>query len=145
MNSVFKWAFMVCLDGILAGFFGLAMSMLNFFWLELARKEFPQVNPSERYQLAVIIVCGSAFFVLTFLRQIQTQLDTKMISGKELMAIVILAMIALIGLTPVPGTNFPSHLYDIYGPVKSTKVENTNSPALSTNKDEPSLERLLHR
>ena len=113
-----KWMFILALDAVLCGFFGLGIAALHFLWLEYAVARWPKVRYTDDYQTAFALVCAAALFVLTSLRQIRSRLNCKSLRPAEIGFILIFAAILMVGLTPVPGGNFPQYLYEMNYPAK---------------------------
>lgn len=100
------------LNAILSGFFGLGVAVMHFFWLEYAIVRWPKVHYTEDYQTAFAVVCAVVVFVLTTLRQISTCLASKTLRPGEIGFILVFVVIVMVGMTPVPGSNFPAYLYE---------------------------------
>jgi hypothetical protein len=64
------------------------------------------------------LACAAVVFVLTTLRQIKTRLESKSLRPSEIGFILVFAMIVMVGMTPVPGGNFPQYLYELNYPGK---------------------------
>jgi len=108
--------FILVLDAVLCGFFGLGIAALHLLWLEYAIARWPKVRYTDDYQTAFALVCAAALFVLTSLRQIRSRLNCKSLRPAEIGFILIFAAILMVGLTPVPGGNFPQYLYELHYP-----------------------------
>lgn len=100
------------LNAVLSGFFGLGVAVMHFFWLEYAIVRWPKVHYTEDYQTAFAVVCAVVVFVLTTLRQISTCLASKTLRPGEIGFILVFVVIVMVGMTPVPGSNFPAYLYE---------------------------------
>lgn len=100
------------LNAVLSGFFGLGVAVVHFFWLEYAIVRWPKVHYTEDYQTAFAVVCAVVVFVLTTLRQISTCLASKTLRPGEIGFILVFVVIVMVGMTPVPGSNFPAYLYE---------------------------------
>ena len=100
------------LNAVLSGFFGLGVAVMHFFWLEYALVRWPRVHYTEDYQTAFAVVCAAVVFVLTTLRQISTCLASKTLRPGEIGFILVFVVIVMVGMTPVPGSNFPAYLYE---------------------------------
>ena len=107
-----KWTFILMLNAVLSGFFGLGVAVMHFFWLEYAIVRWPRVHYTEDYQTAFAVVCAAVVFVLTTLRQISTCLTSKTLRPGEIGFILVFVAIVMVGMTPVPGSNFPAYLYE---------------------------------
>ena len=101
--------FILVLNAVLCGFFGLGIAVLHFLWLEYATVRWPKVHYTDDYQTSFALACAAALFVLTTLRQIKTRLESKSLRSSEICFILILAVIVMVGMTPVPGGNFPQY------------------------------------
>ena len=112
MPAAVKWIFVLVLDALLCGFFGLGIALLHFLWLEYAAARWAGVRYAEGYQTSFALVCAAAVFVLTVLRQIKTRLECKSLRPGEICFLLVFALIAMVGMTPVPGGNFPQYLYE---------------------------------
>ena len=104
--------FILVLDAVLCGFFGLGIAVLHFLWLEYATVRWPKVRYTDDYQTSFALACAAVLFALTALRQIKTRLESKSLRPGEIGFLLIFAVIVMVGLTPVPGSNFPQYLYD---------------------------------
>lgn len=113
MPPAVRWIFVLALDAVVCGFFGLGIALFHFLWLEYAAVRWPRIRYTEDYQTSFALVCAAAVFVLTALRQIKTQLECKSPRPGEIGLILVLALIAMVGMTPVPGSNFPRYLYEM--------------------------------
>lgn len=100
------------LNAVLSGFFSLGVAAVHFFWLEYAIVRWPRVHYTEDYQTAFAVVCAVVVFVLTTLRQISTCLASKTLRPGEIGFILVFVVIVMVGMTPVPGSNFPAYLYE---------------------------------
>lgn len=100
------------LNAVLSGFFSLGVAAVHFFWLEYAIVRWPRVHYTEDYQTAFAVVCAVVVFVLTTLRQISTCLTSKTLRPGEIGFILVFVVIVMVGMTPVPGSNFPAYLYE---------------------------------
>lgn len=100
------------LNAVLSGFFGLGVAAAHFFWLEYATIRWPKVHYTEDYQTAFAVVCAVVVFVLTTLRQISTGLASKTLRPGEIGFVLVFIVIVMVGMTPVPGGNFPAYLYE---------------------------------
>lgn len=118
MSAAAKWMFILVLDAVLCGFFGLGIAALHFLWLEYATVRWPKVRYTDDYQTAFALVCAAALFVLTALRQIKSRLESKSLRPGEICFILIFAGFVMVGMTPVPGGNFPQYLYELNCPGK---------------------------
>ena len=118
MPAAAKWMLILVVDAVLCGFFGLGIAVLHFLWLEYATTHWPKVRYTDDYQTSFALVCAAAMFVLTSLRQIKTQLERKSLRPGEICFILLFAAILMLGLTPVPGSNFPQYLYETNYPGK---------------------------
>jgi len=112
MPAAAKWTFILTLNAVLSGFFGLGVAALHFFWLEYATVRWPRVHYTDDYQTAFAAVCAAAVFVLTTLRQISTHLASKTLRPGEIVFTLLFIVIVMMALTPVPGSNFPVYLYE---------------------------------
>lgn len=112
MPAAAKWTFILTLNAVLSGFFGLGVAALHFFWLEYATIRWPKVQYTEDYQTAFAVVCAVAVFVLTTLRQISTHLTSKTLRPGEIAFTLLFIVIVMVAMTPVPGSNFPAYLYE---------------------------------
>lgn len=112
MPAAAKWTFILTLNAVLSGFFGLGVAALNFVWLEFATVRWPKVQYTEDYQTAFALVCAAVLFVLITLRQVSTRLASKALRPSETAFILIFIVIVMVGMTPVPGSNFPTYLYE---------------------------------
>ena len=112
MPAAAKWTFILALNAVLSGFFGLGIAALHFCWLEYATVRWPKVHYTEDYQTAFATVCAAVVFVLVTLRQINTRLASKVLSPPEIGFILVFIVIVMVGMTPVPGSNFPAYLYE---------------------------------
>jgi len=112
MPAAAKWMFILVLDAVLCGFFGLGIAVLHFLWLEYATVRWPKVRYTDDYQTSFALGCAAVLFALTALRQIKTRLESKSLRPGEIGFLLIFAVIVMVGLTPVPGSNFPQYLYD---------------------------------
>jgi hypothetical protein len=112
MPAAAKWMFILTLNAVLSGFFGLGVAALHFFWLEYATVRWPKVQYTEDYQTAFAAVCAAALFVLTTLRQISTHLTSKTLRPGEIVFVLFFIVIVMVAMTPVPGSNFPAYLYE---------------------------------
>ena len=113
MPAAVRWIFVLALDAVVCGFFGLGVALLHFLWLEYAAVRWPRIRYTEDYQASFALVCATVVFVLTALRQIKTQLECKSPRAREMCLILVFALIAMVGMTPVPGSNFPRYLYEM--------------------------------
>ena len=104
--------FILVLDAVLCGFFGLGIAVLHFLWLEYATVRWPKVRYTDDYQTSFALGCAAVLFALTALRQIKTRLESKSVRPGEIGFLLIFAVIVMVGLTPVPGSNFPQYLYE---------------------------------
>lgn len=111
MPAAAKWMFVLTLNAVFSGFFGLGVAALHFFWLEFATVRWPKVHYTEDYQTAFAAVCATAVFVLTTSRQISTHLTSKTLRPGEMIFVLLFIMIVMVAMTPVPGSNFPAYLY----------------------------------
>jgi len=100
------------LNAVLSGFFGLGVAAAHFFWLEYATIRWPKVHYTDDYQTAFAAICAGVVFALTTLRQIKTRLASKSLRPGEIGFLLIFIVIVMVGMTPVPGSNFPAHLYE---------------------------------
>lgn len=100
------------LNAVLSGFFGLGVAVVHFFWLEYAIVRWPKVHYTEDYQTVFAVVCAVVVFVLTTLRQISTCLTSKTLRPGEIGFILVFVAIVMVGMTPVPGSNFPANFYE---------------------------------
>lgn len=100
------------LNAVLSGFFSLGVAAVHFFWLEYAIVRWPRVHYTEDYQTAFAVVCAVVVFVLTTLRQISTCLASKTLRPGEIGFILVFVVIVMVGMTPVPGSNFPAYIYE---------------------------------
>jgi hypothetical protein len=112
MPAAAKWMFILVLDAVLCGFFGLGIAVLHFLWLEYATVRWPKVRYTDDYQTWFALACAAVLFALTALRQIKTRLESKSLRPGEIGFLLIFAVIVMVGLTPVPGSNFPQYLYE---------------------------------
>jgi hypothetical protein len=112
MPAAAKWMFVLTLNAVLSGFFGLGVAALHFFWLEFATVRWPKVQYTEDYEIAFAAACAAAVFVLTTFRQISTHLTNKALRPGELAFVLIFIVIVMVAMTPVPGSNFPTYLYE---------------------------------
>ncbi len=112
MPAAAKWTLILTLNAVLSGFFGLGVAVLHFCWLECATIRWPRVHYTEDYQTAFAAVCAAGVFALTTLRQVTTRLASKTLSPGEIGFILVFIMIVMVGMTPVPGSNFPAYLYE---------------------------------
>jgi hypothetical protein len=112
MPAAAKWTFILMLNAVLSGFFGLGVAALHFFWLEYATVRWPKVHYTEDYQTAFTAICAAVVFVLTTLRQISTRLTNKTLRPGELAFALVFIVIVMVAMTPVPGSNFPAYLYE---------------------------------
>lgn len=112
MPAAAKWTFILTLNAVLSGFFGLGVAALHFCWLEYATVRWPKVHYTEDYQTAFAAVCAAVVFVLVTLRQINTRLASKVLSPPEIGFILVFIVIVMVAMTPVPGSNFPAYLYE---------------------------------
>lgn len=112
MPAAAKWTFILMLNAVLSGFFGLGVAALNFFWLEYATVRWPKVHYTEEYQTAFALICGAVVFVLVTLRQITSRLANKTLRPAEIGFLLVFIAIVMVGMTPVPGSNFPAYLYE---------------------------------
>lgn len=103
---------MLTLNAVFSGFFGLGVAVLHFFWLEYAIVRWPKVHYTEDYQTVFAVVCAVVVFVLTTLRQISTCLASKALRPGEIGFVLVFVAIVMVGMTPVPGSNFPAYLYE---------------------------------
>ena len=110
--------FILVLNAVLCGFFGLGIAVVHFLWLEYATVRWPKVRYTDDYQTSFALACAAVVFVLTTLRQIKTRLESKSLRPGEIGFILIFAAIVMVGLTPVPGSNFPQYLYEMNYPGK---------------------------
>ena len=113
MPAAVRWIFVLALDAVLCGFFGLGIALLHFLWLEYAAVRWPRIRYTEDYLTSFALVCAAVVFVLTALRQIKTRLECKSLRAGEMGLILDFALIAMVGMTPVPGSNFPRYLYEM--------------------------------
>lgn len=133
MPTAAKWTFILMLNAVLSGFFGLGVAAVHFFWLEYAIVRWPRVHYTEDYQTAFAVVCAVVVFVLTTLRQISTCLASKTLRPSEIGFVLVFLVIVMVGMTPVPGSNFPAYLYERNSAGKkepnaaAVKQEETNS------------------
>lgn len=125
MPAAAKWTFILMLNAVLSGFFALGVSAVHFFWLELATRHWPRVHYTESYETTFAGVCGAAFFVLLTARQMRTRLAQKFLRFGEIGFLLIFIAIVMVTLTPVPGTNFASYLYEQSRPAKSSAGTNS--------------------
>jgi len=116
MPAAAKWMFILVLDAVLCGFFGLGIAVLHFLWLEYATVRWPKVRYTDDYQTSFALGCAAVLFALTALRQIKTRLESKSLRPGEIGFILIFAAIVMVGMTPVPGSNFPQYLYEMNYP-----------------------------
>lgn len=121
------------LNAVLSGFFGLGVAVVHFFWLEFAIVRWPKVHYTEDYQTAFAVVCAVVVFVLTTLRQISTCLATKTLRPGEIGFILVFVAIVMVGMTPVPGSNFPAYLYER----NSTGKKQPNAAAIKQEETNP--------
>src|SRR5437899_2465523 len=112
MPAAAMWTFILMLNAVLSGFFGLGVAALHFFWLEYATVRWPKVHYTEDYQTAFTAICAAVAFVLTTLRQISTRLTNKTLRPGELAFALVFIVIVMVAMTPVPGSNFPAYLYE---------------------------------
>ena len=112
MPAAAKWILILVLDAVLCGFFGLGIAVVHFLWLEYATVRWPKVRYTDDYQTSFALACAAVLFALTALRQIKTRLESKSLRPGEIGFLLIFAAIVMVGLTPVPGSNFPQYLYD---------------------------------
>ena len=112
MPAAAKWTFILTLDAVLSGFFGLGVAALHFFWLEYATVRWPKVHYSDDYQTTFAAICAAAVFVLTTLRQISTRLASKTLRPGEIGFVLVFILLVMVGMTPVPGSSFPAYLYE---------------------------------
>jgi hypothetical protein len=113
MPAAAKWMLILVLDAVLCGFFGLGIAVLHFIWLEYATVRWPKVRYTDDYQTAFALVCAAVVFVLTILRQVKTRLESRSLRPGEICFILIFAVIVMVGMTPVPDSNFPQYLYEM--------------------------------
>ena len=130
MPAAAKWMFILVLNAVLCGFFGLGIAVMHFLWLEYATVRWPKVRYTDDYQTSFALACAAVVFVLTTLRQIKTRLESKSLRPGEIGFILIFAAIVMVGLTPVPGSNFPRYLYEMNRSAKPDEGQG------STGKDE---------
>lgn len=117
------------LNAVLSGFFGLGVAAVHFFWLEYAIVRWPNVHYTEDYQTAFAVVCAVVVFVLTTLRQISTCLASKTLRPGEIGFLLVFVVIVMLGMTPVPGSNFPAYLYERnYGGSKQPNATKAGQP-----------------
>jgi hypothetical protein len=139
MPATAKWMFILVLDAVLCGFFGLGIAVFHFLWLEYATVRWPKVRYTDDYQTSFALACAAVVFVLTTLRQIKTRLESKSLRPGEIGFILIFAAIVMVGLTPVPGSNFPQYLYETNYPGKR---DNGNEECKKADEPQPpKLER----
>ena len=100
------------LNAVLSGFFGLGVAAAHCFWLEYATIRWPKVHYTDDYQTAFAAICAGVVFALTTLRQIKTRLACKSLRPGEIGFLLIFIVIVMVGMTPVPGGNFPAYLYE---------------------------------
>jgi hypothetical protein len=112
MPAAAKWTFILTLNAVLSGFFGLGVGALHFFWLEYATVRWPKVQYTEEYQATFAAVCAAVVFILTTLRQISSRLANKTLRPGEIGFVVVFILIVMVGMTPVPGSNFAAYLYE---------------------------------
>ncbi|ODU24057.1 MAG: hypothetical protein ABS95_02385 [Verrucomicrobia bacterium SCN 57-15] len=112
MPAAAKWLFILTLNTVFSGFFGLGVAALHFFWLEYATVRWPRVSYTEEYQTAFALVCGAVVFVIITVRQINTRLASKSLRPSEIGFVLVFIVIVMVGMTPVPGSNFPAYLYE---------------------------------
>lgn len=112
MPAAAKWAFILMLNAVLSGFFGLGVAALHFFWLEYATVRWPKVQYTEDYQTAFAAGCAAVVFVLVTQRQISTRLTSKTLRPSEIGFVLVFILIVMVGMTPVPGSNFLTYLYE---------------------------------
>ena len=121
------------LNAVLSGFFGLGVAVMHFFWLEYAIVRWPKVHYTEDYQTAFAVVCAVVVFVLTTLRQISTCLTSKTLRPGEIGFILVFVAIVMVGMTPVPGSNFPAYFYER----NSTGKKQPNAAAVKQEEPNP--------
>jgi len=131
MSAMLKWLFILATNMILSGFFGLGTALIHLLWLEFATVKFPKVHYTDNYQAAFALACAAVFFVTTLVRQIQTQLDTKLLPLREVGFVLVFIGIAMFCLTPVPGSNFLKYIYEIS---YSAKPKTSEQPAVPAKK-----------
>jgi|SRR6266571_2176020 hypothetical protein len=112
MPAAAKWTFILMLNAVLSGFFGLGVAALHFFWLEYATVRWPKVHYTEDYQTAFAAACAAVILVLTTLRQINTHLTNKTLRPGEIASALVFIVIVMVAMTPVPGSNFPAYFYE---------------------------------
>jgi len=112
MPAAAKWILILMLNAVLSGSFALGVSAVHFFWLEYATRHWPRVHYTENYEATFTGICAAAFFVLLTTRQAHTRLDRKFLRLGEVGFLLIFIAIIMVVLTPVPGTNFASYLYE---------------------------------
>jgi len=116
MTDVFKWAFFIAVNATVSGFFGLGIALVHLLWLETATIQFPGVHYTDRHHAAFALACSAVSFAATLVRQIQTRLESKFLRPREIALMLLFIAIAMLCLTPVPGSNFPKFLYDANRP-----------------------------
>ena len=126
-----KWLFILATNRILSGFFGLGTALIHLLWLEFATVKFPGVHYTDNYQAAFALVCAAVFFIVTLVRQVQTQLDTKFLRLREVGFVLVFIGVAMFCLTPVPGSNFPKYIYETS---YSAKPKNSEQPGVPPKK-----------
>jgi hypothetical protein len=112
MPAAAKWTFILTLNAVLSGFFSLGVAALHFFWLEYATVRWPKVHYTEDYQTAFALVCAAVVFILVTVRQIRSRLAMKTLRPSEVGFMLVFIAIVMVGMTPVPGSNFPAFLYE---------------------------------
>ncbi len=112
MNKGLKFVIALAGNSILAGFFGLACSVVNLIWLEFAIKHFPAVSYTIDYQTSFGTACAVGYMLIALFRMLQSGLDSMFPHGMDIGILSVLLAIGMIGITPVPNSHFFKYLVD---------------------------------